>query len=79
MAEIGIDISDHWSKSLKEFEVVTFDYVATVVVEKVKYVHFSLEEKIISTNHLKTLQQLMEQTKKKLMLSQKLGMKLGLG
>jgi len=30
MAEIGIDISDHRSKSLKEFEGVAFDYVVTV-------------------------------------------------
>jgi arsenate reductase (thioredoxin) len=55
MAEIGIDISDYRSKSLKEFEGVTFDYVATVCSVKVKYVLFSLEEKSISTNHLKTL------------------------
>jgi arsenate reductase (thioredoxin) len=30
MAEIGIDIFDYGSKSLKEFEGVTFDYVVTV-------------------------------------------------
>ena len=30
MAEIGVDISKHRSKSLKEFEGIEFDYVVTV-------------------------------------------------
>ena len=30
MAEIGIDVSTHWSKSILEFQGKTFDYVVTV-------------------------------------------------
>jgi len=30
MKEIGIDISDHRSKSIEEFQNITFDYVVTV-------------------------------------------------
>lgn len=30
MKKIGIDISDHWSKSLEEFDGYEFDYVITV-------------------------------------------------
>lgn len=30
LAEIGIDISTHWSKSVSEFEGLPFDYVLTV-------------------------------------------------
>ena len=30
MAEIGVDISSHWSKSLDEFLIAPFDYVITV-------------------------------------------------
>ena len=30
MAEVGVDISKHRSKSLKEFEEIEFDYVVTV-------------------------------------------------
>lgn len=33
MAEIGIDISNHRSKSLKEFQGIKFDYVVTVCSE----------------------------------------------
>jgi hypothetical protein len=49
------------------------------VVEIVKPVLFSLEEKLISTNHLKTLQKLMVLIRTKLMLSEELEMKLNYG
>ena len=59
LEEIGVDISENRSKSLKEFEGLEFDYVVTVCEGEVKHVHFSLEEKLIFINHLKILQRLM--------------------
>lgn len=45
MKEIGIDISDHWSKSLKDLRVSSLIMWLQYVMEKKENVHFSWEEK----------------------------------
>ena len=66
MAEIGIDISENRSKSLKEFEGLEFDYVVTVCGEEGQacpffsggktYLHESFEDptEVYSTDKEKT-------------------------
>ena len=54
MAEIGIDISKHCSKSIEEFRNMKFDYVVTVCATSKKLAHSFQEVKNIFTKGLRT-------------------------
>lgn len=79
LLEIGVDISENRSKSLKEFDGLEFDYVVTVCGGEGQTCPYFPGGNILSKNHLKTLQKLMEMTMKNLMLSEELEMKLNCG
>ena len=54
MAEIGVDISSHWSKSLDEFLIAPFDYVITVCdnvneTGPAKRIHWSFDDPAAAT------------------------------
>jgi arsenate reductase len=58
MKEIGIDISQHWSKSISEFANDAFDYVITVCDNanqrcpvfpgRVRRIHWSIDDPVVS-------------------------------
>ncbi len=67
MEDLGIDISHHRSKSLKEFEGQEFDYVVTVCGNPYNACPFFVGgKKNTSNNHLKIHQFLKAQKKKNL-------------
>lgn len=64
MAEIGVDISTHRSKSVDEFRMMKFDYVITICDHAKESCLFFQEGKITFTKGLKTLLKLLEERMK---------------
>ena len=64
MAEIGIDISGHRSKSIDEFADQPFDYIVMVCDDSQRIVLFSRAEKSTSTTPSRTPRPARERTRK---------------
>ena len=64
MAEVGIDISGHRSKSIDEFADQPFDYIVMVCDDSQRIVLFSRAEKSTSTTPSRTPRPARERTRK---------------